>query len=146
MTLRRSRTPQLPDLGLDVIVLVNNGSDKPDAGALARRLARVVLTGSAQPKYVTLSAEQRDALAGSYAVAGGGERVVFARGEALYVERKGSQPRALKALSPTRLTLDDGDEGVVYSFELGPAGPAVRVRVASRCEPVDSSDRIRTMQ
>jgi hypothetical protein len=137
---------QLPDADLDVIVLVNNGSDMPDAGALARRLARLLLTGSPEPKYVRLSAEQRGALTGSYSATGGGERKVFERDEVLYMERNGRPARALKALSSTKLTPDDGDEGLVYSFELRQDGRASRMRIASRCEPVDTSERISSVR
>lgn len=41
---------------VDVIVLVSTDADLPDAGLLARRLARVVIGGSERPTYRALSA------------------------------------------------------------------------------------------
>ena len=45
--------------------LVNNDSDKPDAGAIAQRIARFLLTGSTHLKTQTLTQAQRKALVGA---------------------------------------------------------------------------------
>ena len=131
----------MPDAGLDVIVLVNNGSDAPAAGTVARRLARLAITGTPEPSVSILTGEQRIALTGRYDKAKGGWLDVFDRDGTLYVARDGGQPRALAALSPTTLTAVDGDEEIAYDFELGPDGKARKLRTSLRCEPVDTAQR-----
>jgi len=142
---------QLPDDGLDVIVLVNNGSDDPEPGSLARRLGRLVLTDA--PGVVThpLTAEERAALVGTYRIGPGDQREVFERGGTLF-SRRGDRPaRPLAPLSSTELALaDDGwleegilrDDAFVFRFELGPDGRATRARTFLRCEPVDRGERV----
>jgi D-alanyl-D-alanine carboxypeptidase len=133
---------QIPDGSLDVIVLVNNGSDKPDAGALARQLARVVLIGQPKPPFIALTTQQRAALTGIYRAANGRERLVVERDGVLHVGRNEQSLAAVMALSPTTLTTADGDEGLVYTFELDAQGRAHRVRTHLRCEPVDMAARV----
>jgi len=146
---------QLPDDGLDVIVLVNNGSDDPDPGALARRLGRLLLAGSPDAPTHRLAAEERAALVGTYSIAPGDRREIFEQGGTLF-SRRGDRPgagpaRPLAALSATELALaderwlEDGtlrDAPFVFRFELGPDGRAVRVRTFLRCEPVDRAERV----
>jgi len=80
---------QLPGDSLDIVVLVNNDSDAPDAGRVARRIARYLLTGSAEPPYVTLSASQREALAGVYEIGAGDLREIIDSAGALFTRRTG---------------------------------------------------------
>jgi D-alanyl-D-alanine carboxypeptidase len=132
----------LPDDGLDIIVLVNSDADSPDAGALARRLARFVLTGSQVPRYETLAPEQRTALTGRYGLGSGEKLDIFERNGVLSLRRGDRPARPLAALSPTELTLADSEGAFLLSFELGPGGRAVKVHISQRCEPVDMGTRV----
>lgn len=133
---------RLPDDGLTIIVLVNNDSDAPDAGVVARRLARFLLTGSPDLRHQALTAEQRAALVGRYEIAPGDVREISDRNGVLHVQRNDRAARPLAALSTTELTQVDGDGAFVLSFELGTDGRAARIRSALRCEPVDAATRI----
>lgn len=125
---------------LDVIVLLNNDTD-PDAGRLARASARLLLTGAPAPAVAPLDARRRAALAGRYRT-GGGARLEFVdRDAALELLRGDRTPQPLVALSPLELTTADGDDALVYRFELGADGRAARVRWSLRCEPVGSAER-----
>lgn len=126
---------RLPEEDLDVIVLVNNDADKPDAGKLARRLARLVLTGDPDPHFTSLTPAQMAALEGWYEIAPGDVRRIFQRDGALYSKRNDADPLALVALGPTELTLAGGDEALRFTFEMGGDGRAESVRTSLRCEP-----------
>jgi CubicO group peptidase (beta-lactamase class C family) len=127
----------LPDDGIDVIVLANNDADAPDAGALARQLARLVVTGSAFERTAALTGPQRQALAGVYQVPGGEARTVAVEGKGLVLRRRTEPPQKLLALSPTELTAEAQESGVLLHFDLGPDGRATRMRRSLRCEPLD---------
>lgn len=133
---------RLPDDGLTIAVLVNNDADAPNPGVIARRLARFLLTGSPEVRFQALTAAQRAALVGRYAIAPGDVLVISERGGALDVQRNDRPVRSLFALSPTELTLADGNGEFVLRFELGAAGRAGKVRSSLRCEPVDVATRV----
>lgn len=133
---------RLPDDDLTIAVLVNNDADAPNPGVVARRLARFLLTGSPEVRFQTLTAAQRAALVGRYVIAPGDVREISTRGDVLHVQRNDRPARPLSALSPTELTLADGDGEFVLRFELSSADRAIKVRSALRCEPVDTATRI----
>lgn len=134
---------RLPDDGVTIIVLANNDADMPDPGSLARRIARLLLTDSAEPQYHALTSGERAVLAGTYEISPGGDvREILDIDGVLHVRRGGGQARPLTALSPTELTRPDGDESLVFAFELGPDGIATAIRVHRRCEPIDVAVRI----
>jgi CubicO group peptidase (beta-lactamase class C family) len=133
---------QLPEEDLDVIVLVNNDSDRPDAGALGRRLARVFLTGLEHPRYEKLSSAQRAALAGGYKMESGDLCRIIDVDGALYLESPKLSRTRLEALSPTELTPADSEGGYVLKFAVGADGGATAFRPAMRCEPLGIGRRV----
>jgi CubicO group peptidase (beta-lactamase class C family) len=130
-----------PDDGITVVVLVNQDADRPDAGATARRLARLIFTGDPLPRYVQLPPPARAALTGLYEIGPGATRTIFEQGDTLFSRREQGAPQALAALSETELTLHESEGAVTFSFEPGPNGHAAVVRAALRCEPINVGRR-----
>jgi CubicO group peptidase (beta-lactamase class C family) len=130
------------DESLTVVVLVNNDADRPDAGALARRLARAALTGSPDIAPMVLGLPQRIALVGRYDFGGGLVRAVSERGGQLHVQTGDGPARPLVPIERWRFTPADGDEGLLYTFEPGPAGTAQRLHLSLRCEPLGTGTRL----
>jgi CubicO group peptidase (beta-lactamase class C family) len=126
----------LPDDDVTVIVLVNNDGDVPEAGGTARRLARLVVSGVADIAPHALTPHERAALVGHYITAAGDVREISDDAGTLSETRQGVR-RSLVALSPTRLTWTDGDEGVVLTFDVSGNNPSTKYRSSRRCEPMD---------
>jgi CubicO group peptidase (beta-lactamase class C family) len=126
---------QLPDDSVDVIVFGNNSSDAPDAGVVARKLARAVLTGSPDAPRPPLSQAARQALVGTYRIAPDHTRRVFEREGDIYIQRDGFDAVRYVALSDTELTPAVDDGAYVLRFEIGRDGKASSVRASLRCEP-----------
>ncbi|MCI0601915.1 serine hydrolase [bacterium] len=133
---------RLPDEDLNIIVLVNNDFDTPDAGATSRRLARLILTGSTEPKIQTLSSERMKALIGTYRIGPGDELKITEEAGSLYSQRNDHPRRKLSALSGTELILADGDASYAFRFELGSDGRATKVKRFLSCEPSDTAVRV----
>lgn len=133
---------RLPDDGITVVVLQNDDSAAPDAGTLARRLARVALGGTPAPAYRALSAEERRALVGRYRISPGDVREILERDDALHVRRGDRPAQPLGALSPTELTLVETEEDFVLRFEREAGGRASAVRASLRCAPLDRGVRV----
>lgn len=133
---------RLPEDDLDVIVLVNSDADTADAGLLARRLARLALTGDPHPHFISLTADQMAALEGRYRIAPGDVRRIFREDRGLYSQRNDGDPLALVALTPTVLALSGGDGAFRLAFEIGADGRAEAVRTSLRCEPGSTGRRI----
>ena len=132
----------LPDDGLDVIVLVNNQSDVPDAGRLARRIARFLITGSSQPPTYALGADERRRLVGRYQIGPRDVREITDSGGAVFARRNQRRPVRLVAQGPTVLTLESSEGDYLLTFSLGRDGKAERVRASLGCEPVDMAVRM----
>ena len=132
----------LPDKEFNIIVLVNNDSDKPDAGAIAQRIARFLLTGSTQLKTQTLSQTQRKALVGSYRIDSENIRKISDRDGVFFSQRNDQPPLKLVALSPSELTLDGSEATLILRFKFGTDGRAKEIFLSLSCEPVDHSIRI----
>ena len=126
---------RLPDAGVTIAVLVNNDADRPDAGAVARRAARLLLTGSASPPVHALSATESARLAGQYRIDADNVRRIFERDGRLYSQRNDDPPRPLYPLSPQVLAWDDQDGAYALVFDLAPDGrsPASAVKATLRC-------------
>ncbi|MGQ0642404.1 MAG: serine hydrolase domain-containing protein [Gemmatimonadaceae bacterium] len=133
----------LRDDGVDVIVLVNNQSDVPDAGQLARRIARFLVTGAAQPPQHQLTERERVSLSGRYEIRPGDVRLIFDSAGRMFSRRNHREPVPLVALSATSLTLEASEGDYLMTFELGPHGQATHMDVKLGCEPVDAANRIR---
>lgn len=130
------------DDSLDVIVLVNNDGDAPDAGGLARRIARFVSSGRALPSYVSLTPSQRRVLIGRYLIAAGDVREILERDGKLFSKRNGGSEQRLEALTPTTLTLAASEGAFVMTFEVGSAEQAMKIHTTLSCEPVDIATRV----
>lgn len=132
----------LRDDGIDVIVLVNNQSDIPDAGRLARRIARYLVTGVTTPKPYQLTAAERARLVGRYRIGDGDVREVFDSIGEMFSRRNGRTPVQLLPLSPTSLTLGDSEGDYIINFVTDSAGRVSRTETKLGCEPVDTGVRI----
>ncbi|MGH9963088.1 MAG: serine hydrolase domain-containing protein, partial [Pyrinomonadaceae bacterium] len=137
-----SKAIRFPDDNLNVIVLVNNDSDRPDAGRIARRIAKLVLTGSDKFDEYQLNSAQRQLLLGRYILGRGGFVTISERHGSLYYQRLNDPPERLVALSPATLSFANGDRSFLFSFELGPGANAKRVRMTLSCEPVGTGARV----
>jgi CubicO group peptidase (beta-lactamase class C family) len=133
---------EVPEARLTIIALANNDGDVPDPGALARRIARFLITGAPELPRLRLDAAQRAALAGRYQIAPGDVRVVSDRDGIMHMQRNDGPARPLAALSPAELALDDGDGAVVYTFEWGANNRARAIRTTLRCELRDTALRV----
>lgn len=133
---------RLPDDDLTIAILVNNDGDIPDAGALARRIARWLLTGSPIPAYQKLTPPQRAALVGTYAISGEDHRVISARDEGLFSKRSQGPEFQLYALSPSEFSIAGDDDALVFRFTIQGNGLASSVRPFLRCEPSDEAVRV----
>lgn len=131
---------RLPDDDLNVIVLLNTDAG-PGADAIARRAARVYLSGSPAPRTRPLSLSERAAIVGTYRIGPDDTRTIYEQGGALFARRNDSAPVELAALSPTALTPAGRDATLVFDFEIGPDGRAARVWSLLRCEPLGSAVR-----
>ncbi len=131
----------LPDDDVTVIVLVNNDADAPDAGGTARRLGRLIVTGSADITPHSLTAEQRLTLVGRYRTPAGEIHEVRDESGVLSEARRGGVGRPLVALSPARLAWAEGEEGVVLTFDPATNGQSPKYRASLRCEPIDVASR-----
>ncbi len=129
----------LLDEAVTVVVLVNNDADAPDAGALARRIARLVATGTADIAPHSLSRDERLAMLGHYATSATDVREIRDDDGVLSEVRRGVR-RPLVALGPNQLAWVEGEESVVLSFDAS-GGPSHRYRSALRCEPMDVASR-----
>ncbi len=128
-------TLRFPDDNLNIIVLVNNDQDNPDAGFIARRIARLILTGSSEIKSHTLTSAQRAALVGNYRINRNDNLLISEKAGSLYSQRNSRPPKTLVALSPTELAFADSDATYVHRFEMGADGRAAKVRSSLFCEP-----------
>ena len=126
---------RLPDAGLTIAVLVNNDADRPDAGAVARRAARLLLTGSASPPAHALSPAESARLVGRYRIDDGNVRRIFEQDGRLHSQRNDDPPRPLHPLSPQVFAWDDRDGAYALVFDLAPDGrsPATSVSATLRC-------------
>lgn len=131
---------RLPDDDLNVIVLLNTDAG-PGADAIARRLARVFLAGTSEPRTRALGLGERAALVGTYRIGPQDTRTIYEDGVTLFLQRNTSAPVELAALGPTELTPAGSDATIVYEFELGPDGRATRMWTLLSCEPLDSAVR-----
>jgi CubicO group peptidase (beta-lactamase class C family) len=132
----------LRDDAVDVIVLVNNQSDVPDAGRLARRIARFVVTGEQLPRYHTLSADERRRLAGRYEIAAGDVRTVIDSGGHVFMRRNQGNVVPLVALTPTSLTVSASEGDYTIHFVMGPDGIVSRMETKLGCEPIGVAPRM----
>lgn len=129
----------LQDDDVTVVILVNNDADSPDAGALARRIGRLVVTGSADIRPYPLASEDRLAMMGRYTTSADDVREIRDDNGVLSEVRRGVR-RPLVPLGPTQLSWVEGEESVVLSFE-APGGPSRRYRSSLRREPMDVASR-----
>lgn len=135
----------LPDAGLTIVVLVNNDADRPDAGMVARRAARLLLTGSASPPLHALSPDERARLVGLYRIDADNVRRIFDQDGRLYSQRNDDPPRPLYPLSPHVLAWDDRDGAYALVFDLAADGraPATAVNATLRCSrPGEAATRL----
>jgi CubicO group peptidase (beta-lactamase class C family) len=133
---------RLPEKELNIIILVNNDSDHPDAGALATRIARYLLTGSPILKTQNLTQSQRKSLLGTYRIDSENIRTISEKDGVLFSKRNDQSPLKLVALSPSELTLDGSEGSLILRFEFGSNGQAKKMFLSLTCEPVDQSVRI----
>lgn len=132
----------LRDDRIDVIVLVNNQSDIPDAGRLARRIARYLATGQPVPRAHALTAAERRSLVGRYQIASGEVREIVDSAGDLFSRRRGHAPTRLTALTPTALTTESSEGDYMLHFTLGADGNAARLETRRGCEPIDVGLRL----
>jgi CubicO group peptidase (beta-lactamase class C family) len=132
---------RLPEDQIMIVVLANNDADVPDAGALARKLGRFLITGVPEVQHRTLTSQQLEALIGKYEISPDNIRVITDQNGILHLQRNNDAPRPLHPVTETVFTFAEGDDGLVFRFELGKDGQAKKLRAASRCEPVYTATR-----
>jgi CubicO group peptidase (beta-lactamase class C family) len=131
----------LPDDGFTVIVLVNQDADRPDAGALARRIGRTLTSGRPLPRYRSLTRAERRALVGTYEVATDDVRTIVEENGRLFYRRDGATLVPLEPLSATRLTPATSEGAITWDFDLRPDGGVRTLRAFLSCEPMWSARR-----
>jgi len=136
-----SKAIRFPDDDLSVIVLVNNDGDRPDAGFIARRVSKLILTGSDELSERQLTAAQKESLVGRYRLSRDGILAIRERDGHLYYQRGSEPPERLVALSPTTLSFARGDRTFLFNFDFRQDGRAQRVRTTLSCEPVATGER-----
>lgn len=127
---------RLPEDDLTVIVLVNNDSDRPDAGLIARRLAKLILTGSDQFDEYQLTVGQRQLLVGQYVLTRNVSLTISEHEGSLYYQRGSGRRERLIALSPTKLSFAKGDRTFLVNFERD------KLRMTLSCEPAGVATRV----
>lgn len=133
---------RLPDDEITVIVLANNDADRPDPGALFRRIARQLLTGSPDLQEVRLTETQRSALLGTYRVDSSSTITISIGDSGLRLQWDHGRLHPLTAISPTELTLTESEGALVFRFTLESRGRAARVDSVLRCEPRETGVRV----
>lgn len=133
---------QLPEHEIDVIVLVNNDADAPDAGQLARRITRVMLGQPPVPAYIELSDVQRRLLVGRYALAADDIREIVDSAGMLFSRRNRGTSFRLQALAPLELTLEESEGAYVMRFDMDRSGAITQLRTLLSCEPRDVARRL----
>ncbi len=139
-----SRSIRFPDVDLNVIVLVNNDDNNPDGSYIARRVARIIFTGSPDFKTHTISSEQRARLAGVYQTGSGGRLMIIDKDGAIHARWDKGREERLAALSPTELTYADSDGSFIFRFGIKENAPAARVEGSLGCS--QSFSAVRTDQ
>ncbi len=132
----------LPKMREHILVLVNNDEGDPDAGYIARRVARLYLTGSSEQKLYTLSPAQMKAFTGTYRLGSSEVLSIEERDGVLYRMVDSGRSKALAPISPTELAYADSEGSFVLRFEFDKKGRAAKIRSFLSCEPSWEAVRI----
>jgi len=141
-----ARAIRFPDKDLNIIVLVNNDADNPDGSYIARRIARLILSGSSEIKLHSLAQEQRMRLAGLYLMNKRTRLSIIEKDGILYSQWGNGRLEQLIALSPNELTFAGSDASFVFRFEIAAGGRAAKVRTFRGCTPPSVGERSEEVQ
>lgn len=135
-------TLHLPARRLSIVVLANQDSGRPEPSYLARRIARLLLTGNPELRTADVPAERLSALVGTYRTSAGDLRTITQRDGILYSQRNDRPPIALVPLSEQSFAFPDSDGTHHLVFESGHDGRARRVITQLGCEPREAAERV----
>lgn len=135
-------TLHLPDRALDIAVLANQDSGRPEPSYLARRIARLLMTGNPEMRAVEVPAESLKPLVGTYRTPEGDLRMITQRDGVLYSQRNDRPAIALVPLSAQAFAFPDTDGTHHLVFKPGPDGKIDRVVTQLVCEPGEVAERV----
>lgn len=135
-------TLHLHERELDIVVLANQDSGRPEPSYLARRIARLLMTGDPEPRTADVAARRLARLAGSYRAPGGELRRISERDGVLYSQRGDHPGIALVPLSADSFAFPDSDGTHYLEFVAGADGQVDRVVTKLTCEPREVALRL----
>ncbi len=131
------------DANLTAAVLVNNDAGAPEAGYLARRILRLLLTGSAELRTVELEPSQIQRLTGRYETGTGDVWEIAAEANSLHLQWSSGAREPLVAVSASELAVEGSEGTWLFRFDLpGDGKPARSVRDTLSCEPREKAVRL----
>jgi len=131
----------LPDANITIAVMTNQDSGEPEASYLARRIARLLLTGRPDLPVVALKGSERARLLGTFAYENGDTRVIFEEGDALWSRRNDGEPIRLVPLSSSDLAFPDTEGSYGLEFVGDAQGQVARVVTRLKCSPLEVAER-----
>ena len=137
-------TMYLHERGLDIVVLANQDGGRPEPSYLARRIARLLLTGNPELRTAEVAPEKLSRLVGSYRTPDGDLRRITMRGGVLYTQRNERPEIALVPLSDDDFAFPDSDGTHHLLFVSGADGRVERVVTQLVCEPREAAERVAT--
>lgn len=123
----------LPDAEITIAVLTNQDAGEPDATYLARRIARLLITGRAGLQPAELDQAQRAAVTGTYHYANGERRRIFEQAAELWSQRNDGDPVRLVPLSADYLAFPDSEGTYGLEFVRDAAGGVASVITRLNC-------------
>jgi D-alanyl-D-alanine carboxypeptidase len=128
--------------GLDIVVLANQDSGRPEPSYLARRIARLLLTGNPELRTARIAPERLVQLVGTYRTPDGDLRRISQRDGVLYTQRNDRPEIALVPLSDDAFAFPDSDGTHYLEFASGTDGRIERVVTKLVCEPREVAERL----
>lgn len=135
-------TMHVYERGLDIVVLANQDSGRPEASYLARRIARLLLTGDPELRTAKVAPERLSRLVGTYRTPDGDLLRIIARDGILYTRRNDRPEIALVPLSDDDFAFPDSDGTHHLLFVPGADGRIARVETRLTCELREVAERM----
>lgn len=130
-----------PDAKITIAVMTNQDVGDPEASYLVRRIARLLLTGSAEIQVVELGDSERASFAGVYQYENGDQRQIFERDGGLWSQRNDRAPVRLVPLSSSFLAFPDTEGTYGLEFFRGAGGQPKKVVSRLNCSPTEVAMR-----
>lgn len=132
----------LPEPEITIAVLTNQDAGEPEASYLARRIARLLITGGAELHRIRMDEVPGTSLAGTYRYPAGDLRRIFLEDGALWSQRNDREPVKLVPLSETWSAFPDTEGSYGLEFVRDEKGRATSIVTRLNCTPLEVAERV----